>query len=119
MKSQKQSSKTSSPDGEQGVADVKFANAAVADLIGIDEFSLAQFGEEIGQAYMQGFDKAFALLQDHPRAGSPTPEYGTSYRCLVHRRHRIFYTVNNDVVVIVRILHHALDAKRVLKGGKQ
>lgn len=97
------------------MAKVSFSNAAVADLSAIDEYSLAQFGEEVGEAYMHGFDKAFALLTDYPLSGSEAPEYGKTYRCLMHRRHRIFYIVNNDAVLIVRILHHAVDAKQVLK----
>lgn len=97
------------------MAEVTFSNAAVADLGAIDEYSLAQFGEEIGEAYMYGFNKAFALLKDYPLAGNEVSEYGKTYRCMVHRRHRIFYLVNNEVVLIVRILHHAADAKRALK----
>jgi toxin ParE1/3/4 len=98
------------------VAEVSFSNAAVADLSAIDEYSLAQFGEEVGEAYMRGFDKEFALLREYPFAGRATPKYGKSYRCLMHRRHRIFYVVETDEVRIVRILHHAMDVKRALKG---
>ena len=97
------------------MADVGFTNSAVADLSEIDEFSLAQFGEEAGEAYMHGFDRAFALLRDHPRAGAATPEYGKVYRCLVHQKHRIFYTVETDKVLIVRVLHHARDVGTTLK----
>lgn len=99
------------------MAEVTFSNAAVADLSVIDEYSLAQFGEEVGEAYMHGFDKEFALLRDYPLVGKATPKYGKDYRCLMHRRHRIFYTVEKDVVRIVRILHHAMDAKSALKGA--
>ena len=116
MNNRKRLSKTSSPNGVLGLAEVEFSNASVADLSAIDEYSLVQFGEEIGEVYMHGFDKAFALLRDHPNAGGATPEYGKAYRCLVHRKHRIFYAVNNDVVRIIRILHHAMDAKRLLRG---
>ena len=102
------------------MADISFTNAAVADLIEIDEFSLTQFGEEAGEAYMHGFDKAFELLRDHPRAGAAAYEYGKTYRCLVHQKHRIFYTVDIDNVLIVRVLHHARDAKMVLgKAAKR
>jgi toxin ParE1/3/4 len=99
------------------VAEVVFTDAAVRDLSAIDEFSLMQFGEEVGEAYMHGFGKAFALLQNYPLSGSAAREYGKAYRCLMHSRHRIFYSVKKDVVRIVRILHHAMDAKRALKGA--
>ena len=97
------------------MADVGFTNSAVADLSEIDEYGLAQFGEEAGEAYMHGFDRAFALLQDHPHAGAATPEYGRGYRCIVHQKHRIFYTVEAENILIVRILHHAQDTKTELR----
>ena len=90
--------------------------AARIDLISIRDHSIEQFGTEIGQAYMQGFDKAFALLQDHPFSGAATPEYGNTFRCLVHRKHRIFHIVEGETVLIVRILHHAMDAQQALRS---
>ena len=100
------------------MADIKFTHSAAADLSEIDEYSLAQFGEEAGEAYMHGFDRAFILLRDHPHAGAATLEYGNAYRCLVHQKHRIFYTVENDWVLIVRVLHHARDVRTALGTGK-
>ena len=100
------------------MADVGFTLSAFADLSEIDEFSLVQFGEDVGEAYMRGFDRAFSLLRDHPHAGADTPEFGEAYRCLVHQKHRIFYTVENDWVLIVRVLHHARDVRTALGTGK-
>lgn len=96
------------------MADIEFTNAAVADLSEIDEYSLAHFGEDAAEAYMRGFDKAFVLLRDHPQAGAAAAGQGKAYRCLAHRKHRIFYRVENEKVLIVRILHHARDAKGML-----
>lgn len=98
------------------MAEVEFSNAAEADLIAIDEYSVAQFGEEVTFHYMHGFDDAFARLCDFPQSGRPMPELGKAIRCLTHRRHRIFYTFAGERVFVVRIVHHAMDAKGVLKG---
>lgn len=89
--------------------------AARADLLTIREYSIEQFGGMVADNYFLGFDDAFDLLADHPQAGAARPELGKGIRCLVHRRHRIFYCVEGDVVLIVRIVHHAMDAKRALK----
>ena len=117
MKSPRRSSTISLPDAEQGVAEVEFSNAAEADLVEIDEFSVARFGEEVADIYMHGFDEAFALLGDFPLAAQLRPELGDDIRCLVHRQHRIFCSVSGDKVLILRIAHHARDATRALKGG--
>lgn len=93
--------------------------AARDDLVAIRLYSIEQFGPAIADEYFLGFDLAFDLLFSYPLAGSATPEYGKAYRCLIHRKHRIFYAVENEVVRIVRILHHAMDAKQALKEARK
>lgn len=97
------------------MAEVEFSNAAEWDLVEIDEFSVARFGENVAEIYMHGFDEAFMRLRDHPLAASLRPEFGDGVRCLVHRQHRILYSVSGDNVLIVRILHYARDAKQALR----
>lgn len=91
--------------------------AARGDMVEIDEWGYQQFGKEVADNYSSKLFSAFDQLADYPLSGKAVPEYGKAYRCLIHRRHRIFYAVNDDVVRIIRILHHAMDAKRVLKGA--
>jgi plasmid stabilization system protein ParE len=38
---------------------------------------------------------------------------------MMHRRHRIFYVVDDEMVLIVRILHYAMDAQQALKGASR
>lgn len=90
--------------------------AARVDMVEIDEWGFQQFGKEVADSYSRKLRSAFDQLANHPQSGKAVPEYGKAYRCLMHRRHRIFYAVNNDVVRIIRILHHAMDAKRLLRG---
>jgi toxin ParE1/3/4 len=85
-------------------------------LLDIREFSIERFGPDVADDYFLGFDEAFDPLADHPLVGEARPELGKDIRCLVHRRHRIFYAVQEDRVLIVRIVHHAMDARRALKG---
>ena len=87
---------------------------AKADLADIDDYSADQFGQEVADAYARGFNETFDLLRLHPEAGAAKPELGKAIRCIVHRKHRIFYTVNHGTVLIVRIVHHARDAGRAL-----
>jgi toxin ParE1/3/4 len=42
------------------------------------------------------------------------PRLRPATRCLIYRRHRIFYRVARETVLIVRILHHAQDVKRAM-----
>ncbi len=93
--------------------------AARADMVAIDEWGYQQFGDEVADGYSRRLSDAFDQLADYPMSGKATPEYGKAHRCLVHNRHRIYYEMQDDIVLIVRILHHAMDAARALKGPVQ
>ena len=104
------------PSAAPGVAEVELSPAARADLAEIDDFSADQFGQDVADAYLRGFNDAFALLRRHPLAGPAKPELGIGIRCLVHRRHRIFYRCETERVLIVRIIHHARDVRKLLNS---
>ncbi len=90
------------------MAKLTLTPAARADMVEIDEWGYQQFGEKVADNYSRQLHNAFDQLADHPLSGNVVPEYGKAYRCLMRRRYRIFYKVQNDVVLIVRILHHAM-----------
>ena len=89
------------------MAKVKFSPAARADLKEIGRFSRHEFGAQVAQRYLHGFEEAFVLLRAHPEAGPVREEYGAEIRCLMHRRHRVLYRLEGDVVRIAAIIHHA------------
>lgn len=98
------------------MAELDLSPEARQDLVEIRIYSLEKFGPDTADAYFLGFDQAFDRLSQHPHVGVPKPEMGLGVRCLVHRRHRIFYIIEGDVVVIVRIIHHARDIWSALKS---
>lgn len=99
------------------MAEVRFSSAARSDLAAIDEYSAEQFGDDVADAYARGFMETFDLLGRHPYAGAARPELGDAIRCQLHRRHRIFYRVNGEIILILRIVHHAMDERSILKGS--
>ena len=90
--------------------------AARGDLLNIRAYSIDQFSAEIADVYFLGFDEAFNLLALHPMAGPERSDISKGLRCLVHSKHRIFYRVKKDMVVIVRVVHHSMDDRQVLRG---
>ncbi len=64
---------------------------------------------------MRRFDELFDLLRRHPLAGRDASELGEGMRSLTHRSHRILYQASKDEVLVVRVLRHAMDAKRALR----
>ena len=94
------------------MADVRLSPAAEADLEDIDGFGANAFGKDVADQYSRGFREAFDRLRRHPEIGARRPKLGRGVRSTLHRRHRIFYTFDGEVVLILRIFHHARDVKR-------
>jgi len=98
------------------VARLRLSPAARADLVDIRRYSIREFGGEVADAYLRGFNQAFALLREQSLVGPGQPDLGERVRCLSHRRHRIFYEATDDGVLIIRVVHHARNAHRELNG---
>ena len=96
------------------MVDVVLTRLARADLAEIDRYTFAQYGTEAADRYTRGFATAFDLLARHPQAGATRPDLGDGMRCLVHHRHRVFYACDDQRVVVIRVLHHARDARSQL-----
>jgi toxin ParE1/3/4 len=93
---------------------LRLSRTAEAEFEAIDAYSHEQFGDEVATTLMRGFGELFDMLRRHPLAGQAAFELGEGIRSLKHRSHRIFYRVEKNEVRIVRILHHAMDAKLAL-----
>jgi toxin ParE1/3/4 len=111
--------KTSLHGEGPGPVKLRLSRAAEEEFEAIDAYSSEQFGDELAANYMRGFDELFDLLRRHPFAGQDASKLGKGIRALTHRSHRIFYQAGKGEVLIVRILHHAMDAKRALEGAAQ
>jgi toxin ParE1/3/4 len=97
------------------VADLRFTAIARVDLASIHEYSADRFGDDVADSYIRDLTSAFGLLREHPSAGAAMPDLGRSIRCLTHRSHRIFYRMDKTLVLVLRIIHHAQDARGALR----
>lgn len=93
------------------MVEVRLRAEADGDLVAILDYSIEAFGEAVGVDYVRSFERAFDLLRRHPQAGRLRTEIEPPIHSLPHRSHVIFYDLADDTVWIVRILHHAMDAK--------
>jgi toxin ParE1/3/4 len=81
--------------------------AARRDLAEIRDFSVERFGGKVATAYLAGFRAAFRRIPEFSEMGSVIPEAKIVTHLYVYRSHRIFYRVDKDKVLIVRIIHHS------------
>lgn len=84
------------------------------ELKSIQTYSEQEFSWPAAERYMRGIDSMFGLLERHPQSGASVPYLSRPTRVLSYRRHCIFYQVDGQHVVVLRILHHTMDATRWL-----
>ena len=89
--------------------------AADADLFDLLAYGTASFGEAASDSYYLGLCDAFDFLCERPLAGERHEESGLGLHSWLYRQHRIFYRVDAEVILIVRVLHVAADAVRWLR----
>ncbi|WP_066647363.1 MULTISPECIES: type II toxin-antitoxin system RelE/ParE family toxin [Sphingomonas] len=93
------------------MARVRLAASAQEDLRDIRVYSKAAHGPAIARDYLQGLRKAFDLLGDRPRVGVEETDLGIGVRSFSYRLHRIYFQLDTQGIVIIRILHQAQDRR--------
>lgn len=96
------------------MARLVFSTAAIADIDDIAAFSVEKFGTDVADAYLTGLEVRCEQLCEFPAIGAIYPRLRPATRCLIYRSHRIFYNINDDHVLIVRILHQSRDVETAL-----
>lgn len=91
---------------------LKLGRRAENDLADIRDYSVEQFGVERTIAYLDGIEAAFRLILAYPEIGSVHLKLAPPMRSYAVQRHRIFYSVEADVVLVQRVLHSAMDVGR-------
>lgn len=93
---------------------LELSRAAQADLTDIRDYSLDRFGPEKTLAYLDSIERAFRRIVQYPECGATRPSLHPALRSVTCQSHRIYYSVDHEVVRVVRILHMAMDAEQWL-----
>ena len=82
---------------------------AIQDLNEIADFTLETWGSEQEDIYLELLEKAFFAISKNPTLGRFYDEVYPGSRRHLAGRHIIPYQVSDNVVEIVRVLHHSMD----------
>jgi plasmid stabilization system protein ParE len=86
------------------VARVSFAESALRDLVGIQEWYAAEGVPEVGDRLVAEVFQRVEVLADHPDIGRIVPEFGQPFlRELIHPPFRIVYRRDPLRVRIARV----------------
>ncbi len=87
------------------MAKVRFTKAAEQDLEVIADYTVAQWGLEQCDRYLDALEASCQQLGVNPSLGRSCDSIRPGYRRIEHGKHVIFYRIEKAGVVIVRLLH--------------
>jgi toxin ParE1/3/4 len=96
------------------MADYVLSHEADQDLIRIYLHTFQTFGEAQAEAYVGALADKLSLLSISPGLGRRIDRLRTGYRRFEHASHAIFYKERSGGILVVRILHAAMDPERHL-----
>jgi toxin ParE1/3/4 len=73
-------------------------------------YTAQQWGSAQGESYSEEIDRALAELGEHPHVGRPRDDVRPGLRSLRVEQHVIYYRVDADSVIVLRVLHRKMDA---------
>ena len=91
------------------------APAGKADLKGVYQYGLRQWGQTQSDSYLENLKDHFWSLTEQPLMGVERSELLPGIRNLPIESHALFYRVTTDTVEIIRLLHGRQDLQRQLK----
>ena len=75
-------------------------------------YSLAEWGAQQTERYIDDLTAAFAFLTDRPKPGTPCNNIRAGYPKYPVLRHVIYYRKTDDGIEIVRVLHDRMLASQ-------
>ena len=83
-------------------------------MIEIYVYGFLNFWESQAEQYFSELEDCCQLLSEAPFICRESTEFTPSVRIHHHSRHLVIYVVQDDQILIVRILHDSMDVKRHL-----
>lgn len=91
-----------------------FAARAERDIEAILDFTLSQWGSVRTTAYLDEIEDRCSLLAANPGAGAARDSIAKGLLCFPCGSHVLYYKQRGRGIVIVRVLHQAMDPVRHL-----
>ena len=90
----------------------RFSEAAARDIEKLLENSLLNFGVKQTELYYAALKDCLDLLSGNPDMGGKSDDVREGYRRFSHQSHVIFYRMEKQHVLIVRVLHKSMDVAK-------
>ncbi len=95
---------------------IRFTTKADADIIDSYLYGFQNFGRIQAERYEQSLRHAINIIADNPRIASEREEYTLPVRLHHHAKHYIVYLIEDDGILIVRLLRDEADLTKHLSN---
>ena len=99
------------------MARYKLTETAKKDLRGISAYTKERWGNNHEQVYCETIRAALRVIAQNPGIGLKRDELAQGLRSFRVGKHIAYYAERMGTIEVFRILHHAMDVKKALKGG--
>ena len=91
--------------------------AARDDLAELWAYLATEASEHLATETIQALQQSFARLQELPLSGPARDALAPGLRVAFRGQHAIYYKVEADALVVIRVLHGARDAAALAERG--
>ena len=92
----------------------KLSRQAEHDVAEIFKSTQERFGAYQARAYYAGLERTFGLLADFPRMGASADEFSMGWRRFRFQSHYIFYSSDDERVLIHTLIHVKMNLRGAL-----
>ena len=96
------------------MAEYRLSPIAQRDLDEVFDYTVVQWGLPQALRYTDLIEAACAVLADAPQHAQDCSDIRPGYRRRSVEQHVVYFRPTRDGIVVVRILHHRMDAGRHL-----
>jgi len=89
-----------------------FSKEAENDLLEIYRYGFINYGESKVDLYIEVLKEKCQFLADMPNLGPDRDEFNPPVKIHHHRKHLIIYVIEDDSILIVRVLHDRMDIQQ-------
>ncbi|MGE4557124.1 MAG: type II toxin-antitoxin system RelE/ParE family toxin [Desulfovibrionaceae bacterium] len=92
----------------------RLTNRAYDDLKNIARYTQTTWGIEQRNEYLSRLDQSFRVIAENVKIGRNCDHIKEGYCSYSVGKHLVFYKIDNETVLIVRVLHQSMDIESQL-----
>lgn len=96
------------------MAGFRISNAAKDDIRNIGRYTQNEWGVAQRRRYLDGLNERFITLTAAPEIAAERREFEPPVRIHQYEKHLIVYVIDDNGILIVRVLHQNMDVPRHL-----